>query len=178
MPLLVQRNDGETVDTAASECMAVRMALATAAHHSSQRVASAATQTEYVAPAPVVEHRAPDPAIHAAPAPVVEYVAPVFTLIEPLLEPLVPQVVDGPVPQIVEKIQPLVSNEAPTLVVELVAPAQENMLSVIPTTTFGPPVATVCLRCQWNQWRLMLSRLLCSTLRRLQWSSTGHLRPP
>ena len=90
MPLLVQRNEGETVDTAASEYMAVRMALATAAHHSSQRVTSAATQTEYVAPAPVVERCAPDPAIHAAPAPVVEYVAPVFTRIEPLLEPLVP----------------------------------------------------------------------------------------
>ena len=46
------------------------------------------------------------------------------------------------------------------------------MLSVFPATTFGSPVATVCLRCQWNQWRLMLSRLLCSTLRRLQWSKT------
>ena len=38
------------------ECMAVRMALATAAHHSSQRVSSAFTQTEYAAPAPVIEY--------------------------------------------------------------------------------------------------------------------------
>ena len=37
------------------ECMAVKMALATAAHHSSHRVSSASTQTEYVAPATVTE---------------------------------------------------------------------------------------------------------------------------
>ena len=48
------------------------MALATAAHHSSLRVSSASTQTEYVAgPAPVTEYVAPAPAVFdAAPAPV------------------------------------------------------------------------------------------------------------
>ena len=38
------------------ECVTVRMALATAAHHSSKRVSSASTQTEYVAAAPVTEY--------------------------------------------------------------------------------------------------------------------------
>ena len=58
------------------ECMAVRMALATAAHHSSQRVSSAFTQTEYVAPAPVTECVVPAPSSSsAAPAPVIEYTA-------------------------------------------------------------------------------------------------------
>ena len=54
------------------ECMAVRLALAAAAHHSSLRVSSASTQTEYVAgPAPVTEYVAPAPAVFdAAPAPV------------------------------------------------------------------------------------------------------------
>ena len=46
------------------ECMAVRMALATAAHHSSLRVSSASIQTEYVAgPAPVTGYVAPAPAV-------------------------------------------------------------------------------------------------------------------
>ena len=72
--------------------------------------------TEYVTPAPVVEHPAPAPAVHDAPAPVIEYVThkfvasapvieymatvPVISLLEPpvpLVHVLVPQV------QIIEK---------------------------------------------------------------------------
>ena len=54
----------------------LRMALATAAHHSSQRVSSAFTQIGYVAPAPVTECVAPAPSSsYAAPAPVIEYIA-------------------------------------------------------------------------------------------------------
>ena len=56
------------------------MALATAAHHSSQRVSSASTQTEYVAPLPVTEYVAPalssSTVFDAAPAPVTYHVAP------------------------------------------------------------------------------------------------------
>ena len=67
--------------------MAVRLALATAAHHSSPRVSSASARTECVAgPAPVTYHEAPatvdfyaTPAIvnaYVAPALVTEYIAP------------------------------------------------------------------------------------------------------
>ena len=60
-----------------------------------------ATQTEYVALAPVFEHRALDPAVHAAPA----------LDISLLLEPLVPliqyvgKMVDVPVAQVVQVLQ-------------------------------------------------------------------------
>ena len=88
--------------------MAIKMAVVTAQHHSSQRCCTIATQTvdspsatyaataaspmvEYVdpapvAPAPVIEYVAPAPAVtYAAPAPVFEYVAPapVFEFIAP-----------------------------------------------------------------------------------------------
>ena len=43
------------------ECMALKMALATAAQQSSQRVTNASAQTNYVAPAPVTENVASAP---------------------------------------------------------------------------------------------------------------------
>ena len=96
------------------EQLSVRMALVTAAHHSSQRTLSAATQTD-AAPAPVDEHIAPAPAERVAPAPAVyavpatvnAYAAPAPDLnLASILEPLVPvvQLVQDPQVQIIEKI--------------------------------------------------------------------------
>ena len=62
-------------DAHAVECMAVRMALATAAPHSSQSVSSVSIQTECVAPVPVTQHVALSSSC-AAPVSVIEYVTP------------------------------------------------------------------------------------------------------
>ena len=112
------------------ECMAVRMALATAAHHSSLRVSSTSTQTEYVAgPAPVTEYVAPahavvpfsSPAVsYEAPAPVVGYVAPA-----PAVTYAVPAPVIGSVAP-----APAVTYAAPVPVIDSVAPAHSVTYAV------------------------------------------------
>ena len=63
------------------ELLSVRVAVATATHHSWKSHAVVGRQTEpaatSAAPAPVVEYIAPGPIFCAAPAPVIEHVAPV-----------------------------------------------------------------------------------------------------
>ena len=88
-PVCLQANADKTdafvVSGAVSECMAVRMALATAAHHSSQRVSRV---TEYVAPAPSSSY--------AAPAPVIEYVTPTPTVCDASPAPVTYHVTPAP----------------------------------------------------------------------------------
>ena len=120
------------------ECMAVRMALATAAHHSSSRVSSASTQTEYVAgPAPVTEYVAPAPAVFdAALAPVTFHEA--FPRVVGPLPPC--EVVSAPVFDQVHHEQ-FAAGETPENLVEIPVVQEQVIVQAIPEVVDSlPPV--------------------------------------
>ena len=121
------------------DCMAVRMALATAVHHSSSRVSSASTQTEYVAgPAPVTEYVAPAPAVFdAAPAPVTYHEA--FPRVVGPLPPC--EVVSAPVFDQVHQEQ-LAAGVIPENMVEIPVVREQVIVQAIPRVVGPlPPVA-------------------------------------
>ena len=120
------------------ECMAVRMALAAAVHHSSSRVSSASTQTEYVAgPAPVTEYVAPAPAVFdAAPAPVTYHEA--FPRVVGPLPPC--EVVSAPVFDQVHQEQ-LAADEITENIVEFPVVSEQVIVQAIPHVVGSlPPV--------------------------------------
>ena len=144
------------------EQLSVRMAVANATHHSSQRVTSASTQTEYVA-APVVEsapamfvsspvdeappvvvesmdeHVAPAPAVScAAPAPVDQYIAP-----SPAVTFAAPATVDvyiAPAPAVTFAVPAPVDEYAPVPAVSYAAPSPvDQYIAPAPAVTFAAP---------------------------------------
>ena len=121
------------------ECMAVRMALATAAHHSSQRVSCASTQTEYVAgPAPVTEYVAPAPAVFdAATVPVTYHEA--FPRVVGSLPPF--EVVSAPVFDQVRQEQLAAGEIRENMVVIPVFREQVIVQAILRVVGSLPPVA-------------------------------------